>query len=225
MGKIIKIITGVLGGIAFVLATLAMAAYALGCLNYGSVLEGERDSFGDEYSGRMVSDQFEGPVDIRFLGGDAYAGGFVKTFEGRGIFTSKEGWRCEALFKNGKVQGPALFTGPWGSYRGDLDTFALTGRGKFSSAAGWSYDGDWINGIPQGRGTFTWPDGAVYTGDFKDGLADGRGTLINNSAWTYEGEFSGGIRNGLGVLQTGDGKIIEGRWEMGVLIQVIPLRS
>jgi hypothetical protein len=225
MDKTATITVRVLGGIAFTLFTLTMAAYALGYLEYSRILKSERDSFGDEYSGLMVSGQFEGPVDIRFFEGDTYSGGFDKTFEGRGIFSSKEGWSCEAFFKGGKVSGTILFTGPWGSYRGELDNFYVSGRGKFSSAAGWNYDGEWINGMPEGKGAFTWPDGAVYMGEFRDGRADGHGILVNNSAWTYEGEFSGGIRNGLGTLKTGDGRVIEGKWEMGILVQVIPLRS
>jgi hypothetical protein len=203
--------------------TLAAAAYAMGYVGGKHRLAGEQDSFGDEYSGLLVLGKFAGPVNIRFADGDTYSGGFNSGFEGRGIFTSKEGWSCEAVFKDGKVQGEALITGRAGSYRGELDNFAVTGKGIFRSSAGWTYNGDWAEGIPEGKGTFTWPGGAVYTGAFKDGLAEGKGVLSNNPYWTYEGEFSRGIRNGQGTLKTKDGKTIEGKWEMGMLVQAAAL--
>ncbi|MDR1142748.1 MAG: hypothetical protein LBK77_00835 [Spirochaetaceae bacterium] len=214
-----KKITGFLFAGICAVFTLAAAAYAMGYIGGKHRLAGERDSFGDVYSGLLVLGQFEGPVNIRFADGDAYSGGFTGGFEGRGIFTSKEGWTCEAVFKNGKVQGEALITGKSGSYRGELDNFAVTGKGIFRSSGGWTYSGDWVEGIPEGNGTFTWPGGAVYTGAFKDGLAEGRGVLSGNPYWTYDGEFSGGIRNGQGALKTNDGKTIEGTWEMGMLVQ------
>ncbi|MDR2663790.1 MAG: hypothetical protein LBC31_12420 [Treponema sp.] len=219
MDERLKKITAFLFAGVCAVFTLAAAAYAMGYIGGRHRLAGERDSFGDEYSGLLVLGKFEGPVKIRFAGGDAYSGGFTGSFEGPGVFTSKEGWSCKAVFKDGKVQGEALIAEKSGAYRGELDNFAVTGKGIFRSAAGWIYNGDWVDGIPEGKGTFTWPGGAVYTGAFKDGLADGRGVLSNNPYWTYEGEFSRGIRNGQGALKTKDGKTIEGKWEMGMLVQ------
>jgi hypothetical protein len=223
MDERLKKIRGFLFAVICAAFTLAAAAYAMGYIGGKHRLTGERDPFGDEYLGLVVSGKFEGPVNIRFADGDSYSGGFTGSFKGRGIFTSKEGWSCEAVFKDGKVQGEALISGNAGTYRGEVDNFAITGKGIFRSSAGWIYNGDWVEGIPEGRGTFTWPDGAIYTGIFKDGLAEGKGVLSNNPYWTYEGEFSRGIKNGQGALKTKDGKTIEGKWEMGMLVQVTAL--
>jgi hypothetical protein len=106
----------VLGWILVVLATVALAMYALGTIAIPVRLHYD-DGYGNVYSGRAARGDFTGAVRIEYADGAVWEGPLKNgQFDGRGRYVSPDGWTFTGEFKDGAVSGAGRFSFQDGSY-------------------------------------------------------------------------------------------------------------
>ena len=169
-----------------------------------------------EAAGQKYTGTFEGDVN-----GDCFSG----------TFTGMDGLVYQGDIINNCTSGKGKIEG---IYSGDINNFAITGSGQFTSNdKAFIYEGGFEDGMLKGAGKLK--DNAYlvnfsevdrvgqYEGDTIDGLADGQGTFsaVNtyNEPYTYQGGWKQGLFHGYGsrILENEDlmdytGNYIEGEY-------------
>ena len=150
---------------------------------------------------------------------------------GKGIYSAKNTkFKMVGNFKEGVVNGPALFIYPDGSrVKTEFHNGEIKGLGvKYFDDM--KFEGKLDNGIPTGDGEYTLndyskvyvklvngmekakcyeDDGRLrYKGDFKEGQFDGYGEYFFKNGNKYMGEFYMGKMEGRGVMQDKYGDVI-----------------
>jgi hypothetical protein len=139
--------------------------------------------------------------------------------DGPGVFTdSPVTHKCEATWKEGKVQGRGKVTyhnhGP--IFEGDLDE---NGTPCGQVAVSWpntgiTYVGSWARDGANGQGTMTWGAGASYKGAWVKGKRHGEGIECFADGSSYQGSWDTNRRHGTGTFDSGipGGVKYTGRW-------------
>ncbi len=188
------------------------------------------ENYAVEYTGLLKDGIPEGTA--------AFTGEEPDAFEGdvngdcfSGTFTGMDGLVYQGDIINNCTSGKGKIEG---IYSGDINNFAITGSGQFTSNdKAFIYEGGFEDGMLKGAGKLK--DNAYlvnfsevdrvgqYEGDTIDGLADGQGTFsaVNtyNEPYTYQGGWKQGLFHGYGsrILENEDlmdytGNYIEGEY-------------
>lgn len=121
------------------------------------------------YEGVLVKGVPNGPGFL-LLDDDASLQGDFKDgkLEGKGVYTGPKGAKLNANFVAGVAGGVADYSTPLGdNYHGEWQGMAPHGQGKMSYGAGGSYEGGWAHGEFSGKGVITYPNGIQVTREFQ----------------------------------------------------------
>ena len=86
------------------------------------------------------------------------------------------------------------------TYKGDMYSNVIHGRGLLKRSNGDFYDGEFENAVFNGEGVYQWSNSKLkYKGQFRNGFLHGYGVLHNYNG-IYEGEFRRGLMSGKGLI-------------------------
>ncbi|HJU99380.1 MAG TPA: energy transducer TonB [Burkholderiaceae bacterium] len=120
------------------------------------------------YEGVLVKGVPNGPGFL-LLEDDASLQGDFKDgkLEGKGVYTGPKGSKLNVNFVAGVPNGIADYSTPLGdSYHGEWQGNYPEGQGKMNYGAGGSYEGGWAHGEFSGKGVITYPNGIQVTREF-----------------------------------------------------------
>ena len=180
--------------------------------------------------------------EITYDNGDTYQGTLNKNNkkEGYGTYTTKNGVKYKAIWKDDKIIDYGIFIDKDGNYikgtisNGEINKGELLFKNKFKYIGDFNnnipnnkgiiynfsekyiYEGDFVDGIMEGNGIIKYPDGTWYEGQFKNDKYEGKGKIMFKNGGSYEGDFKNNLMNGKGKYIYPDGKIFEGDFQNGI---------
>lgn len=180
--------------------------------------------------------------DINYDNGDNYQGTINKNNkkEGYGTYTTKNGFKYKAIWKDDKIVDYGIFIDPEGNYIKGIITNGVINKGEmffknkfkysgdiynnlpsnkgvyYNFSEKYIYEGDLVEGLMDGNGIIKYSDGSWYEGQFKKDKYEGKGKIAFKNGGSYEGEFRNNLMNGKGKYTYPDGKIFEGNYQNGL---------
>ena len=109
------------------------------------------------------------------------------------------------------------------AYEGEWCRGRPEGFGIGSRSEDGRYAGRWRNGRREGRGRRDGHDGTGYQGQWARDVPHGRGRRWYPDGRTYDGTFLDGMQHGPGVIIAPNGTCMPVLWNMGVLVNVLPV--
>ncbi|MBA5607409.1 energy transducer TonB [Duganella sp. FT3S] len=120
------------------------------------------------YEGVLVKGVPNGPGFLLLEDESSLQGNFKDgKLEGKGVYTGPKGSKLNVNFVAGVASGVADYSTPQGdSYHGEWQGNYPQGQGKMSYGTGGSYEGGWAHGEFSGKGVITYPNGIQVTREF-----------------------------------------------------------
>jgi hypothetical protein len=185
--------------------------------------------------------QAQGNHSCQFPSGNRYQGPLENgKRQGWGLFTYRDGTRCEGTFQQDELtgrgacqfsngdryegqfqrnlrQGPGIALYANGTRcEGQFVADVLTGFGSCMYPSGNRYEGEFVTGVRQGWGSFTYSaNGSKCSGPFMNDQLNGNGLCLMLNGDRYEGSFANGQWQGFGTYIFADGQRQTTQWAMG----------
>ncbi len=185
--------------------------------------------------------QAQGNHSCQFPSGNRYQGPLENgKRQGWGLFTYRDGTRCEGTFQQDELtgrgacqfangdryegqfqrnlrQGPGIALYANGTRcEGQFVADVLTGFGSCMYPSGNRYEGEFVAGLRQGWGSFTYSyNGSKCSGPFMNDQLNGNGLCLMLNGDRYEGTFANGQWQGFGTYIFADGQRQTTQWAMG----------
>lgn len=183
---------------------------------------------GNQYQGPLENGKRQGWGIFTYRDGTRCEGRFEQNeLTGRGICSFANGDRYEGQFHRNLRQGPGVILYSNGNRcEGQFVADMLNGYGACRYASGNRYEGEFANGMRQGWGAFSYgATGTKCSGPFVKDQLNGNGLCLMLNGDRYEGGFANGQWQGSGTYVFANGERQSQQWAMGRVITPKPAVS
>jgi hypothetical protein len=173
---------------------------------------------GNRYQGPLENGKRQGWGIFTYRDGTRCEGTFQQDeLTGRGACQFSNGDRYEGQFQKNLRQGPGIALYANGTKcEGRFVADVLTGFAACIYPSGNRYEGEFVAGVRQGWGSFSYgANGSKCSGPFVNDQLNGNGLCLLINGDRYEGSFANGQWQGQGTYTFADGQRQTTQWAMG----------